>query len=145
MYHSKKLLVFIIVVNFLLVLSGCSSDNDGDGNIDNDIEVIENFVGSGGPGDFYSITFNMTDKRYSYKNLTTNSESGSGTFENISAAGNSGVFRLDTNDLMVKLEDEIVVVADGSSDPGERITVALEKPVSPYGTNITVMSQEIFQ
>lgn len=131
MCYLKKFLLFVFSLSLLLILVGCSSGDD------NDIDVIENFAGSGGPGDFYRVTINMTDQKYSYENLTTGSESGNGNFDSIDSSGGSGVFRLDTGDIFVKLQDEIVVLADSSGDPGERITVALEETNNAYNEDIS--------
>ena len=131
MNSFKNRLVLILVVSFLLLLTACSSDDS------KDIDVIEEFAGSGGPGDFYRVTLNMTDKEYSYENLTTGSNTGSGEFEAVSSSGDSGIFRLDTGDIFVKLQDEIIVVADSTSEPGERITVALKETNNAYNDDIT--------
>ena len=134
MNYFKTTSILVLIVSFLLLLTACSGSSSNDSQ---DLDIIEQFAGSGGPGDFYRVTLNMTDQEYSHENLTTGSDTGSGEFEVINSSGDSGIFRLDTNDLFVKLQDEIIVVADSTSDPGERITVALKETDSAYNDDIT--------
>jgi len=123
----KKVLILLMIVSLGIFAVGCSN------NIDDVATITEEYAGSGGPGDFYEVNLNLTDQSYSFRNLTKQSDEGNGNFDLVSKTGSTAVYRLDTGDLFVKLSDNMLVVANADSEPGERLTVALKKSDENFG------------
>src|SRR6056297_1876308 len=126
----KKFLILLMIVSLGIIAVGCSN------NIDYVATITEEYAGSGGPGDFYEVNLNLTDQSYSFRNLTKQSDEGNGNFDLVSKTGSTAVYRLDTGDMFVKLSDNMIVVANENSDPGERLTVALKESDENFGNLI---------
>lgn len=124
----KKFKVFIgISLIFVLgiMLGGCES------NPTNGWDIVENFTGSGGPGDFYKVEINISDKTLEYDNLTTGENSQENFVEQ-----SSNLFKIDDTTYFAKLNDEIIVIGDESMDDGEGLMTALKETESDYGEEI---------
>lgn len=128
----KKMFILIIIMFLGLITVSCSNSNLGN----DSLAITEEYAGSGGPGDFYQVDINLTNMSYSFKNLTTQSDTGNGNFDVVNKTGETAIYRLDTGDIFAKLSDNMVVVADNNGNPGERLTVALKKSNENFGNLI---------
>ena len=109
----------------LVFLTSCSNDNQ--------IAITENYAGSGGPGDFYKITLNMTDNIIEYENLTNIEDSGKESFKKI----NNNLFEIEKNAVyFAKLNDEILIVGDETANDEEGLLTAVKEIKTEYGNDI---------
>ena len=112
---------FLLLVLFL---ASCSNDSQ--------VTITENFAGSGGPGDFYKITLNMTDNTIEYDNLTT-SESGKESF----VLKNNNLYEIEKDKVyFTKLNDEILIVGDTTGSDEEGLLTAVKERKTDYGNDI---------
>ena len=109
----------------LVFLTSCSNDNQ--------IAITENYAGSGGPGDFYKITLNMTDNIIEYENLTNIEDSGKESFKKI----NNNLSEIEKNAVyFAKLNDEILIVGDTTANDEEGLLTAVKEIKTEYGNDI---------
>lgn len=126
-YFKKKNLLFLVVLAVGLILSGCGSNSNGV--IRNDI--VYEYAGSIGVGDFIDVEINKTDKTYQYTNLITD-ESGSGTFTSI----NDNFYEMDNGNRFAMIDDQMLLVSVDEEAPGQRLIAALKKANHAYGSEI---------
>ncbi len=125
MKKYKMFFGLFVIFMITILLLGCESNSTGN------MEIIENFAGSGGPGDFYKIELNMTDKTITYNNLTTG-DSGKETYVEYE----NNLFKINNTTYFVKLNDEITVVGDEGMPEGEGLMTVLKETKSEYGDEI---------
>ncbi|MGM0438286.1 MAG: hypothetical protein ACQEQD_08430 [Bacillota bacterium] len=124
----QKLKKYLFLGSFFLLLvvflASCSNDSQ--------ITITENFAGSGGPGDFYKITLNMTDYIIEYDNLTIN-ESGKESFKKI----NNNLYEIEKDAVyFAKLNDEILIVGDTTGNDEEGLLTAVKERKTEYANDI---------
>ena len=125
MKKYKKYNVIFLIFMISILLFGCESNST------NNMKIVENFAGSGGPGDFYKIKLNMTDKTITYNNLTTG-EGGKETYVEYE----NNLFKINNTTYFAKLNDEIAVVGDEDMPEGEGLMTVLKDTKSAYGDEI---------
>jgi len=124
-------LVFVVLA-VMIILSGCESGSSGDS-----ADVVYNFAGSVGKGDFINVEVNMSDKylNYAVKPLYDPEDVSEGTYYFEDNGGNFYSMNED-KDHFFMINNEILIATDSSGQGGEQIITALSETKSDYGSEI---------
>jgi len=130
---KRKIWGFVFVVLALMViLSGCESGSSGDS-----ADVVYNFAGSVGKGDFINVEVNLTNKSLNYeaKPLFDPDAVIEGTYY-FEDNGADFYSMNNDNDHFFMINNEILIATDPKGQDGEKIITALSKSNQEYGTEI---------
>ncbi|PUU89245.1 hypothetical protein [Halanaerobium sp.] len=134
MMIKRKIWGFVFVVLALMViLSGCESGSSGDS-----ADVVYNFAGSVGKGDFINVEVNMADKLIDYEIEDLSNPEAITQKESYIFSDDVKDFYITNNDqdYFLMLNNEVLIATDSKGNEGEQIITAFSEPASSFGQEI---------
>ena len=127
--NAKTAVLICLLLSVGIFLSGCDR-----GNVLGQ-DLVYNYSGSIGVGDFVDVEINLTEKTYKFTNRIT-ADSDYGTFRKI----NNSFYEITggnlTGNMFTILDDQVLIASVNEAEEGEKLITALKRVNKPYGDEI---------